>query len=165
MLEINSGADVEEQPSSVVVAAVVPIIPNLEEFSNTDGIELGYAMIATAVIGFLASFFSFLATITLGSKVATIVLSSSIACKCCCASDYKLIPVTRMYAALTLSMISTQFVVTFIYIYIVQITVGEDAYEDIYFEPYKALTLIFIYIILALEILTVLFACLYTFIR
>mmetsp|Transcript_42801 Transcript_42801/g.48633 ORF Transcript_42801/g.48633 Transcript_42801/m.48633 type:complete len:162 (+) Transcript_42801:147-632(+) len=161
MVETNNGTnDVEDQPAFAVSGTT-----SSDEFSNTDGKELGYAMFASAVIGFISSFFPSLDTITLGSKITTIVLSSSVTCNCCCASDFKLIPVTRMYGALTLSMISTQFLLTFIYVYIVNVTIGGDMYEELYSEHHESFNWLFVYVLFVLEILTILFACLYAFKR
>mmetsp|Transcript_35370 Transcript_35370/g.39129 ORF Transcript_35370/g.39129 Transcript_35370/m.39129 type:complete len:150 (+) Transcript_35370:80-529(+) len=136
----------------------------VQQHRNRDGVEIGYAMIVT-------SFFSM--------DIVTIVLGSIVTLGCCCASEYQLSKKSKRWATITVVIAVAKFITLGIYVGLFFSTFSEvfDKIEEmdensnfddgISPDISGQFTTIFSVGIInvILTIMSVVFACLYTFDR
>jgi len=137
---------------------------NSEEASSsslkTDGKGIGYVMMATTIIALLTSFIPSFSWITMYiCTVITLVLSSVISCKCCCGSNYKLISRTRRYAIVILTITIVQVLFYVIMMLAILFLLSEKSRFSYFISIIPGI------ISFALEILSLVLVCLYTFHR
>lgn len=136
--------DASKNTSGVVVTAVATTSPDIESQqkqqssgitapTNTststgnpdEGKTLGIVMFVLLIIAFITTFVvPILAFVCL---IAAIVISSAIACGCCCASDYKLQPNIKKFSTATLVSLILMFVVQIVWLIGAAAAIGTEA--------------------------------------